>query len=111
MNPAPPVITTFGRAIRPTTTRGAYSRFLRTCEMGNQGGHGPGPMGEAVLLRQGHLGEGPRLALRQKNRVESEAPGPSRRGSDGPAALPVKDVVGLTLPKEEHRLERRGARL
>src|SRR5713226_8765089 len=111
MNPAPPVITTFDRTIRGDTTRGAYSRFLRTSEVREEGGHGPGPVGKTVLLRHGHLCKGLRLAFRDEDRIESEAPGPPLACRDGPAALAAKDVVGLTLPEEEHRLECRGTGL
>src|SRR5712691_220936 len=107
MKPAPPVITTFDRDIRADTTRGAYSRFLRTTQVREEGGHGPRPVGEAVLLSHRHLGEGFRPSVGDEDRIESEAGGSSLAGRDCPAALPVEDVVGPSLPKKEHRLERR----
>src|SRR5438445_483114 len=79
--------------------------------MGEEGGHRPRPMGNAVLLRHRHLREGLPRSLRDENRIESEAAGSSLAGRDRPAALPVEDVVGFALPKEEHGLERRGTGL
>src|SRR6267143_414533 len=111
MKPAPPVITIFDRAIPIDTTRGAYSRFLRTTEMREEGGHRPRPVGDAVLLRHHHLREGLRRSLGDENRIESEAALPSLLGRDRPSALSVEDVVGLSLPEQEDGLERRGTRL
>src|SRR2546426_9273101 len=108
MKPAAPVITTFNRDIRADTTRRAYSRFLRTPEVRDEGGHRPRPVGEAVFLRDGHLREGLRRSLGDENRIESEATGPPLAGRDRPAALAVEDVVGVPLAEEESRLERRG---
>src|SRR5947199_10119954 len=68
-------------------------------------------MGNAVLLRHRHLREGLRRSLRDEDRIESEAAGSSLAGRDRPAALSVEDLVGSTLPKEEHGLERRGTDL
>src|SRR5437773_9455223 len=68
-------------------------------------------MGNAVLLRHRHLREGLRRSLRDENRIESEAAGSPLASRDRPAALSVEDLVGSTLPKEEHGLERRGTGL
>src|SRR2546425_5039972 len=108
MKPAPPVMTTFDRDIRVDTTRGAYSRFLRTPEVPEEGCHRPRPMGVAVLLCRRHLREGLRRSLGDENRIESEATRSPLAGRDRPLALPLEDVVGLYLPNEESRLESRG---
>src|SRR5947208_16102041 len=68
-------------------------------------------MGNAVLLRHRHLREGLRRSLRDENRIESEAAGSPLAGRDRPAALSVEDLVGSSLPKEEHGLERGGTGL
>src|SRR2546430_15696264 len=68
-------------------------------------------MGNAVLLRHRHLGEGLRPSLRDENRIEAEAAGSPLAGRDRPAALSVKYLVGSSLPKEEHGLERRSTGL
>src|SRR2546430_6646785 len=90
-------------------THGAYSRFLRCPQMGEEWGDGPRPMGEAVLFGEGHLGEGLGRTLRDENRIEAEAPGPGLAGRDRPWALSVKHFVGVALPEQEDRLEGRGA--
>src|SRR2546430_5321754 len=111
MKPAPPVMTTFERDIRVDTTRGAYSRFLRTPKVREEGRHRPRPVGVAVLLRHRHLREGLRRSLGDENRIKSEATRSPFAGRDRPLALPMEDVVRLSLPKEEGRLEPRGPRL
>src|SRR5256885_3977213 len=111
MKPAPPVMTTFDRDIRVDTTRGAYSRFLRTPEVREEGRHRPRPVGLAVLPRHRHPREGLRRSLGDEDRIESETTRSPLAGCDRPVALPVEDVVGLSLPKEEGRLEPRGPRL
>src|SRR5207244_9594005 len=111
MKPAPPVMTTFERDIRVDTTRGAYSRFLRTPKVREEGRHRPCPVGVVVLLRHRHLREGLRRSLGDENRIESEDTRSPFAGRDRPLALPMEDVVGLSLPKEEGRLEHRGTRL
>src|SRR6267143_1213346 len=101
MKPAPPVITTFDRGMQTDTTRGTYSRFLRTTEALEEGGHRPRPMGHAVLLRHRHLREGLRRSLGDENRIESETALSSLFLRDRPSALPVEHVVGPSLPEQE----------
>ena len=62
-------------------------------------------MGDRVLLRAGHLGEGPGCLLRDENRVEAEAlasPGLLRNRS---SAFAYEEVVDSVRPETEDRLE------
>src|SRR5256885_16337840 len=108
MKPAPPVMPTFDRDIRVDTTRGAYSRFLRTPEVREEGRHRPRPVGVAVLFRHRHLREGLRRSLGDEDRIESETTRSPLAGCDRPLALPLADVVGFSLPHEEGRPQPRG---
>src|SRR2546426_11724615 len=70
---------------------------------------GPGPMGDRVLLGHRHLREGLRRTVRDKERIEPEAPGPALLLRDRAAAFPVEDLVRIRSPEEEDGLEPRGA--
>src|SRR3989442_10250851 len=69
----------------------------------------PRPMRDRVLLGHRHLREGLRRAFGDKDRIETESPGPSLPLRDRTAALPVEDLVLVRRPEEEDGLEPSGA--
>src|SRR2546427_2901443 len=106
MNPAPPVMTTLGRAtVSLDATRDDVSTFLPRPEAFGQCVDGFRAMRYRVLRCPAHLRERLRGPSRDRARLTTEPAAPALPVRNRPAALSVKDLVVVRRPQEEHRLE------
>src|SRR5256712_7318233 len=106
MTPAPPVMTTLGRAtVSLDATRDDVSTFLPRPEACGQCVDGLRAMRHRVLLAHGHLRERLRRAIRDENRIETKSAAPSLPVRNRSAAFAVDDLVVVRRPQQEHRLE------
>src|SRR2546425_1091010 len=106
MNPAPPVMTTLGRAtVSLGATRDDVSTFLPRPEAFGQCVDGLRAMRYRVLLAHGHLRERLRRPIRDEDWIETESAVPTLPVRNRSPALPVEDLVVVRRPEEEHGLE------
>src|SRR2546426_8671293 len=106
MNPAPPVMTTQGRAtVSLDATRDDVSTFLRRPEAFGRCFDGLGAIRRRVLPAHVHLRERLRCTIRHKDRIETESAAPALPVGNRSAAFPVEDLVVVRRPQQEHGLE------
>src|SRR5437867_12353274 len=99
MNPAPPVMTTLGRAtVSLAATRDDVSTFLRRPDAFGQCFDGLRAMRHRVLLGHGHLCERLRRAIRDGGPIETQSAAPALSLWHRPAASPMEALALVRRP-------------